>query len=58
MSWDCPNKVNETCTLNDTNCKPGTGKCVLKGKYEIAGQSGKSDRIATNDYSKDKKRKK
>jgi hypothetical protein len=38
MSWDCPYWVDEICKLNDLTCKPGKGKCILKGRFQI--QSG------------------
>ncbi|MBI9070283.1 MAG: hypothetical protein JEY94_01710 [Melioribacteraceae bacterium] len=56
MSWDCPNKVDEKCTLNKCDCKPAAGKCVLVGRYEIAGsrKESKKESGSLKDLSKGK----
>ena len=32
MSWDCPYLKNNICELNDIECKPALGNCILKDK--------------------------
>jgi hypothetical protein len=32
MSWDCPYLKNDICELNNIDCKPALGNCILKGK--------------------------
>ena len=32
MSWDCPYLKNEICELNNIECKPALGNCILKDK--------------------------
>jgi hypothetical protein len=35
MSWECPYYNDKICQLNGLKCKPGKGKCVLKGRFEV-----------------------
>jgi hypothetical protein len=53
MSWDCPHYTDKLCQLNGLDCKPGKGKCVLKGRFEITSSKKplKSDRN-TNPHQK------
>ena len=32
MSWDCPYLKNDICELNNLECKPALGNCILKDK--------------------------
>ena len=32
MSWDCPYLKNDICELNNIECKPALGNCILKDK--------------------------
>lgn len=32
MSWDCPYLKNNICELNNIECKPALGNCILKDK--------------------------
>lgn len=35
MSFECPHLQNGICDLNELDCEPGKGKCVLKGRFEF-----------------------
>ena len=65
MSWDCPYLKNDICELNNIECKPALGNCILKDKAVPVSRlkkdnidRNKSDRkgLKTIDQFKNKKR--
>lgn len=53
MSFSCPHLVDNQCNIKKTDCKPGVGKCVLKGKIitlsDLIDQPVKNDNPETPD---------
>ena len=35
MGFECPNQLNGYCKLNESECSPTLGKCVLAGKVKL-----------------------
>ena len=55
MSWECPHYNDKICLLNGMECKPGKGKCVLKGRVEVISakkipKTGKRNRLESDAY--------
>lgn len=56
MSWDCPYLKNDICELNDIECKPALGNCILKDKAVPVSRLKKNDTHSKNPEKKNKKK--
>lgn len=43
MGFECPNQLNSFCRLNEAECTPTKGKCVLAGKVKLMQTENKEE---------------
>ena len=56
MSWDCPYLKNDICELNNYECKPALGNCVLRDKAVPVSRLKNNKTSADKSGTKDKKK--